>query len=78
MKGHSLGYDKETLGGNIACAKRSLSAANGALRLMREMKTASYMTEATYQDLYERTFELRNNIGIYVQELRRRFDLGLD
>ena len=77
-KGHSLGYERDTLGGNIACVKRALWAANAALDLLREMKPAAYMDAATYAGFYERTFELRNALGLYVQDLRARFDLGID
>lgn len=77
-KGHGIGYEKDTLGGNIACAKRGLAAANEALSLLRSMKTAAFLPEETYLRFYERLFELRNMLGIYVQDLRGRFDLGID
>jgi hypothetical protein len=77
-KGHSLGYERETLGGNIACAKRALAAANAALDLFRQMKEAPYMDGATYRRLNEQTFEVRNGLALYILELRDRFDLGID
>ncbi len=77
-KGHAFGYDRETLGGNIACVKRGLAEANEALALLRSMRTSSYMTDATYRTLTEGVFELRNRVGLYVQELRERFNLGID
>lgn len=76
--GHDMGYEQDMLGGNIACAKRGLSAANAALELLREARPEVYMDTRTYGALYERTYELRNALGIYVQELRARFDLGID
>src|SRR5690625_7846226 len=30
-KGHAIGYERESIGGNLACAKRGLRAANEAL-----------------------------------------------
>ena len=77
-KGHGIGYEIETLGGNIACAKRGLAAANAALSLLREMKTAPHLDAATYRRLYEQVYEVRNALGVYVQELRERFNLGID
>jgi hypothetical protein len=77
-KGHDLGFDHDMIGGNIACAKRALTAANTALDLLRDLKTAPCMDPASYRILYEQAFELRNEIGLYVQELRGKFDLGID
>lgn len=77
-KGHGIGYEMEMLGGNIACAKRALSSANAALELLRELKSEEYMESEMYRTFYEDCYELRNQIGIYVQELRGRFDLGVD
>lgn len=77
-KGHGLGTDRDGLGGNIACAKRGLADANAALDLLRQMKEASYMDTATYRHLSEHTFEVRNQLGVYIQELRARFNLGID
>jgi hypothetical protein len=77
-RGHSLGQEIDVLGGNIACAKRALAAANSALDHLREMKEASYLEGDHYLRLAERTYEMRNELGIYVQELRQRFNLGID
>lgn len=77
-KGHGIGYEMEMLGGNIACVKRALASANASLDLLRELKTADYMNRKLYLAFYEDCFELRNQIGIYVQDLRQRFDLGVD
>lgn len=76
--GHAIGYERDMIGGNIACVKRGLSAANKALALLRQLKREPYMRRATYHVLYEETYELRNALGIYVQELRARFNLGID
>lgn len=77
-KGHEFGYERDTIGGNIACAKRALSAANAALELLPEIRTASYMDRSRYRALYEANYECRNQIALYVLDLRARFDLGID
>lgn len=77
-KGHAFGFEQDTIGGNIACVKRGLAAANAALTLLRRLKRESYIDDATYHRLYEQTYEVRNALGIYVQELRERFNLGID
>ncbi len=77
-RGHGIGRERDALGGNIACAKRGLADANAALLLLRQMKRAPYMDAATYRRLYERAFEIRNQVGLYVQDLREQFDLGID
>ncbi|MFQ5568886.1 MAG: hypothetical protein ACE5G0_04375 [Rhodothermales bacterium] len=77
-RGHGIGYEREAMGGNIACAKRGLADANTALDLLRQMKRALHMEHATYRRLYEHLFDLRNDLGIYIQDLRDRFNLGID
>ncbi len=73
-----MGYDREVLGGNIACLKRGIKSANAALDLLMEMKLRSYMNPARYLEMYEQTYEVRNTVGLYIQELRERFNLGID
>ncbi len=77
-KGHGIGLERDMLGGNIACLKRAIKAANNALTLLGELKNQSYMHPDTYRLFYERMYELRNALGIYIQDLRDRFDLGID
>lgn len=77
-KGHGIGLERDMIGGNIACVKRALAAANAALALLFEMKHASYMAPERYRALYEQAYEVRNALGLYVQALRSRFDLGID
>jgi hypothetical protein len=72
--GHGFGYEPDALGGNIANVKRGLAAANNALRALEAMREAPFMRPADYRRLYEQAFELRNAVGIYVQQLRERFD----
>lgn len=77
-KGHGIGLELEMIGGNIACVKRALVAANATLELLGELKFSGNMDATLYRSLYEETYELRNQIGIYVQDLRSRFDLGIE
>ncbi len=77
-EGHAIGYERDMLGGNIACVKRALAAANAALQRLHQLKCEPYMTPGTYRTLYEETYELRNALGLYVQDLRDRFNLGID
>lgn len=77
-KGHGIGYEQDTIGGNIACVKRALTAANAALDLLRELKPEPFVEGRWYRSSYEQLFEVRNAVGLYVQELRHRFNLGID
>lgn len=77
-KGHGIGFEGDAIGGNIACVKRALNHANLALALLQEMKSAAFMEADRYRHYYEGTFEVRNALGLYVQELRDRFNLGID
>ncbi|SHK11247.1 hypothetical protein [Rhodothermus profundi] len=77
-EGHMLGYERETLGGNIVCARHALITANRALATLAELRLAPYMTAHRYRTLYEEVYELRNALALHVQRLRTRFQVGLD
>ena len=77
-KGHGMGLEKDMIGGNIACLKRAIKSANTGLVLLTEMKEQAYMDPARYPSLYEEVYELRNSLGIYIQELRALFNRGVD
>lgn len=75
--GYSFGFEREFLGGNIAYTKKALYSANEALGILQEdLKKAPFITAEQYFYFHEQLFELRNNIGIHVQELRERFYSG--
>lgn len=77
--GYSFGFEQDFLGANIACTKKALYSANDGLRLLEdELKKASYLNKSQYLLLHGQLFELRNDIGIYVQELREQFHLGFE
>ncbi|MGF1669836.1 MAG: hypothetical protein ACFCU6_05255 [Balneolaceae bacterium] len=76
--GFSFGFEQDVLGGNIAYTKKALYSANDGLKELQKLKHESYMTPSVYKQFHSRLFELRNDIGVYVQEMRDRFDLGLE
>ncbi|SMO35786.1 hypothetical protein [Fodinibius sediminis] len=72
--GYAFGFEREFLGGNIAYTKQALYCANDALTILqRDLKGTSLITKKQYLAFHEQLFELRNDIGIYIQELRHRF-----
>ena len=77
-RGHAYGYEQDLIGGYIAYAKRGLASANAALDALGELKDVPYLRPAAYRALYEDVFEVRNELGIYIQHLRNRFQLGID
>lgn len=77
--GYSFGFEQEFLGGNIAYTKKALHCNNVALVLLQDhLKEAPFIEHKSYLQLHKKLFELRNDIGIYVQELREQFYLGLE
>lgn len=77
--GYSFGFEQDFLGGNIAYTKKALYCANSALYLLQEhLKGAPFINKEEYILLHERLFDLRNDIGVYVQELREQFNQGFE
>ena len=77
--GYSFGFEQDFLGANIACTKKALQAANDALNILgNELQKASFINKPQYKFMHEQLFELRNDIGIYVQELREKFYFGFE
>jgi hypothetical protein len=77
--GYSFGFEQYLLGGNIAYTKKALYCANQSLVLLQNnLKQPVFFKRAEYTFMHGRLFDLRNSIGIYVQELRERFNLGLE
>ena len=72
--GYSFGFEKEFLGGNIAYTKKALYCANDALAALQlNLKGKPSLTKTQYLAFHEQLFTLRNDIGIYIQELREQF-----
>lgn len=76
--GYSFGFEQDVLGGNIAYTKKALYSANSALKHLQYIKKEPFITSLSYSKFHERLFEMRNDIGIYIQELRDRFQLGFE
>ncbi len=76
--GYSFGFEQEFLGANIAYTKKALKYANQSLEYIQKLKNSPYFTKSSYGEFHGRLFELRNDIGIYVQELRDRFNTQID
>lgn len=76
--GYSFGFEQDVLGGNIAYTKKALYSANDALSYLQKMKREPFIVDSIYAKFHGRLFEVRNDIGIYVQELRDRFKFGLE
>jgi hypothetical protein len=68
--GFAFGYDIDVLGGNIAYCKRALMSANRILELLPGLRNRGFMRLVDYRSLHERMHELRNDIGIHIQEMR--------
>lgn len=76
--GYSFGYEHEYLGANIAYTKKALKSSNLALALLQAQRAEEYFSAEDYANYHGILFELRNDIGVYVQELRDRFYHRLD
>jgi hypothetical protein len=76
--GYSFGFDMDVLGGNIAYTKKALNSANEALAYLQSMKREPFVVKTFYSKLHSRLFEIRNDTGIYIQELRDRFQYGME
>ena len=48
------------------------------LAALQAIKYAPFMHPAIYRRFYERLYEIRNDLGLYIQELRERFERGVD
>lgn len=75
--GFGMGFELESLGGNIANCKRGLNAANRMLTALQEMRNKNILDQKTFQDFYSRGKEVRDELGIYIVELRERFRRGI-
>ena len=71
--GYALGFEMDVLGGNIAYTKKALYAANKALKHLQNMKDQKVFPKDVYFELHNQLFQLRNDTGIYLQELREMF-----
>ncbi|MEX1121135.1 MAG: hypothetical protein WED82_03320, partial [Balneolales bacterium] len=71
--GYSFGFEIDVLGANIVYCKKALGYANASLEMLQNLKNKELMDQSRYYEVHQRLFELRNEIGIYIQDLRERF-----
>jgi hypothetical protein len=75
--GFSFGFEMESLGGNIANCKRALHAANRVLDALSEMGDKELLDRQTYLEFHERAKDTRDDLAIYIVELRELFRRGI-
>lgn len=75
--GFGMGFELESIGGNIANCKRGLHAANRTLTALQELRNKKLLDQETFQGFYNRAKEVRDGLGIYIVELRERFRKGI-
>lgn len=71
--GYSFGFEADMIGGNLVYTKKALEYANKGLVLLQKQKKQSYIVSEVYLEFHRLLFELRNEIAIYVHDLRNRF-----
>lgn len=71
--GFSFGFDLEVIGGNIAYCKKALDNSNKALDMLRALKERPWMKAADYFEMHESLTRVRNEIGMYIQDLRESY-----
>jgi len=74
--GFGLGFEIERLGGNIANCKRGLTAANKMLNALHEMGNRELISRNIYLEYHNRAKEVRDELAVYIVELRERFRQG--
>ena len=74
--GFGLGFEMEGLGGNIANCKRGLNAANQMLNALYEMGDKELLDRDIYLEFHGRAKEVRDELAVYIVELRERFRRG--
>jgi hypothetical protein len=75
--GFGLGFEMENLGGNIANCKRGLNAANKMLNALYDIGDKEFLERDLYLDFHGRAKEVRDELAVYIVELRERFNRGV-
>ena len=70
--GYHFGFDPEFLGANIVHNKIALNICNKALSMLGQAIEKQQIKRTIIQKFYNLLFELRNDIAIYIQRLRRK------
>ena len=71
--GFGFGFDPESIGGNIAYCKRALRLCNEAMDIFTLIHEQKAIQDKSYLFMQEELMLLRNDLGVYVQELRDMF-----
>jgi hypothetical protein len=74
--GFNLGFEFEVIGGNIIYSKKALDNANSALELLTALKSQNLLLQADYYELHQLLTNVRNEIGMYIQDLRESIHLS--
>jgi hypothetical protein len=74
--GFGMGFEMEGLGGNIANCKRGLTAANKMLDALYEIGDKELLDRDLYLEFHGRAKEVRDELAVYIVELRERFRRG--
>ena len=75
--GFGFGFEMDSIGGNIANCKRGLKAANRMLDALYDIGEKKLLDQQTYREYYSRAKEVRDELAIYIVELRERFRRGI-
>lgn len=75
--GFGMGFEVESIGGNIANCKRGLIAANRVLSAIFDLHEKGFINDGTYLLLQEQAKEVRDELAIWIVELRERFRRGI-
>jgi hypothetical protein len=70
--GHGMGYDEDSLCGNIVCCKRSLEAADNSLRALQELAEQRPELSERITPLLAEGREVRQIVVDRIEELRSR------
>ncbi|WP_340105530.1 hypothetical protein [Rhodohalobacter sp. 8-1] len=71
--GFGFGFELDSLGGNIANCKRGLNAANKMLDALHEIGKKELLGRDIYFEFHGRAKEVRDELAIYIIDLRERF-----
>lgn len=70
--GHGMGYDDQSLCGNIVRCKKALEAADESLRALKEIQEGGHVPAATIEPLIANGLDIRALVEAWIAELRER------